>query len=67
MSPSLDELGRLTIPELSRLLTEAAGEPVTLAMLRADLAAGAPVNPDGTVNLVQYAAWLLARRNRTRA
>jgi len=27
-------------------------------MLRADLAAGAPTNPDGTVNLIFYAAWL---------
>ena len=27
-------------------------------MLRADLAAGAPTNPDGTINLVHYAAWL---------
>jgi len=27
-------------------------------MLRADLAAGAPTNADGTVNLVHYAAWL---------
>ena len=26
--------------------------------LREDLAAGAPANPDGTVNLVHYAAWL---------
>ena len=23
-----------------------------------DLEAGAPANPDGTINLVQYAAWL---------
>jgi len=27
-------------------------------ILRADLAAGAPTNADGTVNLVYYAAWL---------
>jgi hypothetical protein len=26
--------------------------------LRADLEAGAPTNPDGTINLVHYAAWL---------
>ncbi len=26
--------------------------------LEEDLAAGAPTNADGTVNLVQYAAWL---------
>ncbi len=27
--------------------------------LEADIAAGAPVNADGTVNLVHYAAWLV--------
>lgn len=30
-------------------------------MVAADLAAGAPVNLDGTVHLVHYAAWLAAR------
>jgi hypothetical protein len=28
-------------------------------ILEADIAAGAPVNADGTVNLVHYAAWLV--------
>ena len=32
---------------------------VTEAMLQGDVAAGAPTNPDGTVNLVHYAAWLV--------
>jgi len=27
-------------------------------MIRYDIEAGAPVNADGTVNLVHYAAWL---------
>jgi hypothetical protein len=27
-------------------------------MVKADLAAGAPANADGTINLVHYAAWL---------
>ena len=27
--------------------------------LRRDVEAGAPVNPDGTINLVHYAAWLV--------
>ena len=27
-------------------------------MLRADIDVGVPTNPDGTVNLVHYAAWL---------
>jgi hypothetical protein len=28
-------------------------------MLKADVAAGAPLNADGTLNLVSYAAWLV--------
>jgi hypothetical protein len=28
-------------------------------MLQADIDAGAPTNPDGTINLVNFAAWLL--------
>ena len=28
-------------------------------MLQADIDDGAPTNPDGTMNLVQYAAWLV--------
>jgi hypothetical protein len=33
--------------------------PAALAVAdAADIADGAPTNPDGTVNLVHYAAWL---------
>jgi hypothetical protein len=49
----------LTVADASRLLTKAGGQPVTIAMLEADLAAGAPANADGTINLVHYAAWLV--------
>jgi hypothetical protein len=28
-------------------------------MIEADLADGAPANPDGTINLVNYTAWLV--------
>ncbi len=40
-----------------RLLNKAGGRLVTDTMLRADIDAGAPTNPDGTLNLVHYAAW----------
>ena len=36
-------------------------------MLEADIAAGAPTNADGTVNLVHYGAWVcLMLRNESR-
>jgi len=34
-------------------------------MVRADIGAGAPTNPDGTVNLVHYAAWLNREMSKT--
>lgn len=45
--------------DAARLLTAVGGKPVTEQMLQADRAAGAPTNPDGTVNLVDYGAWLV--------
>ena len=43
---------------VARLLSTAGKRIVSVDTIRRDLAAGAPVNPDGTVNLVHYAAWL---------
>ena len=48
----------LALGDLAALLTKAAGVRVDVAWIEADLAAGAPVNADGTVNLMQYTAWL---------
>jgi hypothetical protein len=49
----------LTVAAAAQLLTRARGQPVSVEMIKADLAAGAPVNADGTINLVHYAAWLV--------
>ena len=49
----------LTVVDAARLLTKAGGQPVSIEMLKADLAAGAPANADGTINLVHYGAWLV--------
>jgi len=56
--PSLSPTS-LMVADAARLLTKAGGQPVTVSMLEADLAAGAPANADGTINLVHYAAWLV--------
>jgi hypothetical protein len=56
--PSLSPTS-LTVADAARLLTKAGSQPVTIAMLEADLVAGAPANADGTINLVHYAAWLV--------
>ena len=49
----------LTPADAARLLAKAGGEPVTEEMIRNDLDDGAPLNRDGTVNLVHYTAWLV--------
>ena len=54
----------LTVADAARLLARVGGQPVTVEMLEADLAAGAPTNADGTLNLVHYAAWLVKEMGR---
>ncbi len=54
----------LSVADAARLLSRVGGRPVSEAVLRADLDAGAPANPDGTLNLVHYAAWLLKEMGR---
>ena len=49
----------LSPADVAALLSRVGGKPVTVEMVREDMAAGAPTNPDGTINLIQYAAWLV--------
>ena len=50
--------------EMARLLTKASGRPITGEMVQADLDAGAPTNPDGSINLLHYTAWLAKEMGR---
>ncbi|HMF17494.1 MAG TPA: hypothetical protein VKE98_09825 [Gemmataceae bacterium] len=52
----------LTLDDAARLLAKASGQSVTVEMLQTDLAAGAPANANGTMNLLHYAAWLVQER-----
>ena len=54
----------ISLIDAARLLTKVGGKPVSTGMLQADLAQGAPSNPDGTIHLVHYAAWLLQKMKR---
>lgn len=49
----------LPLRDAARLLSKTGGQPISTEMLEADIAGGAPTNPDGTINLVHYAAWLV--------
>jgi len=59
MTAGTPKITALTAPQAAKVLSAAGGRRITEAMLRADIAAGAPVNADGTLNLVHYAAWLV--------
>ena len=52
-------LTALTIPQVAKVLSAAGGQMVSEDTVRQDIDAGAPVNPDGTVNLIHYAAWIV--------
>jgi len=49
--------GAIPAEELARALASLGGH-VTVENVRQDVADGAPTNPDGTLNLIHYAAWL---------
>ncbi|MEW6198064.1 MAG: hypothetical protein AB1601_05290 [Planctomycetota bacterium] len=49
----------LPLADAARLLSAVGGQAVTVEMLQADVATGAPANGDGTLNLMNYAAWLV--------
>jgi len=51
----------LSLADAARILSAAGGQRVTIEMLEEDVAAGAPTNADGTLNLLHYAAWLNAK------
>jgi len=49
----------MTLQQAARVLAAVGARYATVENLRRDIEAGAPVNADGTVNLVHYAAWLV--------
>ena len=49
----------LQLADVARVLTALGPKPIAVEMLQKDIDDGAPRNPDGTMNLVHYAAWLV--------
>jgi len=49
----------LSIDDAAKLLVHSGSRYASTDNIRKDIAAGAPANPDGTVNLITYAAWLI--------
>ncbi len=51
-------LTEMRISDITAVLRRGGARHLTEERLRGDIEAGAPVNADGTVNLIHYAAWL---------
>ena len=58
-SPDQQRLTALSLATALALLQQSGSSEITRERLEADLADGAPVNPDGTINLLHYTAWLV--------
>lgn len=48
---------RLSIEQAAKLLSAAYRERIDALKIQEDIDSGAPTNSDGTINLVNYAAW----------
>jgi hypothetical protein len=48
----------LSVADLEKLLKRAGSRHVSEAAIKKDIESGCPANPDGTINLINYAAWL---------
>jgi hypothetical protein len=48
----------ISVPDLVKLLKRAGAQSVSEGAIREDIERGAPTNPDGSVNLIHYTAWL---------
>jgi hypothetical protein len=49
----------ITIRKLVEILRKSGSRRASIETIKADIVAGAPVNPDGTINLIEYTAWLV--------
>ena len=58
MTEAMPRITALSATQVAKILAAAGNRRITEAMVRADIDAGAPVNADGTVNLLHYTAWL---------
>jgi hypothetical protein len=51
-------LAALSPEQMADILGKAGGKPLDIDQVRRDIEAGAPVDQDGKLNLLSYAAWL---------
>ena len=51
-------LTTMSVEDLAKLVSKASSKPLTVETLNRHIANGAPVNEDGTINIIHYTAWL---------
>ena len=50
--------------QLLEILRKSGSREVSAETITADIASGAPVAEDGTINMIEYASWLLKEASR---
>lgn len=63
MNNSQLKITALSISDLVKLLKRAGSRYASEDAVRKDIESGAPTNPDGTINLIHYTAWLVKEAN----
>ena len=59
MTAETPKITALTPAQAAKILAAAGNRRITEAMVQTDIDAGAPVNADGSINVVHYTAWLV--------
>lgn len=62
MDEKTTSLANITIEDLAKLLSVRYGVKFDASEIRDDVARGAPLNPDGTMHLIHYMAWMIRER-----
>jgi hypothetical protein len=58
-SPEFANPNAMSKADLARMLSRVGNWPISVEMIEADVANGAPSNSDGSMSLINYTAWLV--------
>lgn len=61
---SREAVANLSLTDAVKILRENGCEDITVAKLKRQIESGAPINADGSIDLVHYAAWLCCCQKR---
>ena len=60
MTTKTPKITAITPKKLAEILRKSGSREVSEQAIAADIEAGAPASEDGTINMIEYAAWLVA-------